>query len=47
MGQTACCTPESDLNTLYNPNIFINGNKSNTNKYKPVKNFPNLVDYVK
>jgi hypothetical protein len=47
MGQTACCTPESDLHTIYNPTIIANGNKPNSKKYKPVKNLPNLAEYVK
>jgi hypothetical protein len=46
MGQTACCTPDSDNNQIFHP---INNNqisKPNGLKYTPIQKVPKLTGYV-
>ena len=48
MGQTACCTPDSDNNMVFNPNRsnVSQNQKINGEKYTAVQKAPKLTGYV-
>lgn len=48
MGQTTCCTPDSDTNMVYNPNgsNMNSTHKFDGEKYTSVQKLPKLNAYV-